>query len=129
MKFPTKHVLPTLGLFLTVLTCSVNKNNFRMANEDFIDKKIDSLLAIMTLEEKVGQMNLYNGFWDVTGPVPKEVSSNLKCPLPFHRFSYLQNLSVLQNEGNLLAKVMFNSPMSRYWNSETRRCVPKVTTF
>jgi beta-glucosidase len=78
MKYPTKHVLLILGLFLTVLTCSVNKNNFRMTNEDVIDKKIDSLLAIMTLEEKVGQMNLYNGFWDVTGPVPKEVSSNLK---------------------------------------------------
>ena len=25
----------------------------------------------MTLEEKVGQMNQYNGFWDVTGPSPK----------------------------------------------------------
>jgi beta-glucosidase len=24
----------------------------------------------MTLEEKVGQMNQYNGFWDVTGPAP-----------------------------------------------------------
>ena len=78
MKFPTKHVLLMLGMVLTFLTCSVNKNNFRMANKDMIDKKIDSLLALMTLEEKVGQMNLYNGFWDVTGPVPKEVSSNLK---------------------------------------------------
>jgi beta-glucosidase len=26
----------------------------------------------MTLEEKVGQLNQYNGFWDVTGPSPKE---------------------------------------------------------
>ena len=26
----------------------------------------------MTLEEKVGQMNQYNGFWDVTGPSPKD---------------------------------------------------------
>lgn len=25
----------------------------------------------MTIAEKVGQMNLYNGFWDVTGPAPK----------------------------------------------------------
>lgn len=78
MKYPTKHFLLILGIVLSVLTCSVNKNNSRMVNEDVIDKKIDSLLAIMTLEEKIGQMNLYNGFWDVTGPVPKEVSSNLK---------------------------------------------------
>jgi beta-glucosidase len=26
----------------------------------------------MTIEEKVGQLNQYNGFWDVTGPAPKE---------------------------------------------------------
>ena len=32
----------------------------------------DSLLLTMTLEEKIGQMNQYNGFWDVTGPVPSE---------------------------------------------------------
>ncbi|UOB16791.1 beta-glucosidase BglX [Abyssalbus ytuae] len=35
-----------------------------------IDKKVDSLLSIMTLQEKIGQMNQYNGFWDVTGPTP-----------------------------------------------------------
>ena len=27
-------------------------------------------MSKMTLEEKVGQMNQYNGFWDVTGPAP-----------------------------------------------------------
>ncbi len=36
-----------------------------------IDQKVDSLLSIMTLEEKIGQMNQYNGFWNVTGPAPK----------------------------------------------------------
>ena len=35
-----------------------------------IEKKVDSLLKKMTLDEKIGQMNQYNGFWDVTGPVP-----------------------------------------------------------
>ena len=25
----------------------------------------------MTLSEKAGQMNQYNGFWDATGPMPK----------------------------------------------------------
>ena len=32
----------------------------------------------MTLEEKVGQMNQYNGFWEVTGPVPKEGDAKKK---------------------------------------------------
>lgn len=35
------------------------------------DERIDLLLKQMTLEEKVGQMNQYNGFWEVTGPAPK----------------------------------------------------------
>ncbi|GAA4238302.1 beta-glucosidase BglX [Postechiella marina] len=35
-----------------------------------IDKKVSDLLSKMTLEEKIGQMNQYNGFWNVTGPSP-----------------------------------------------------------
>lgn len=36
-----------------------------------IDQRVDLLLKEMTLEEKAGQMNQYNGFWNVTGPAPK----------------------------------------------------------
>lgn len=36
-----------------------------------IERKVDSLMSLMTLEEKIGQMNQYNGFWNVTGPAPK----------------------------------------------------------
>lgn len=43
-----------------------------------VEMKVDSLLAKMTLEEKVGQMNMYNGFWDATGPVPEGGSAKLK---------------------------------------------------
>jgi beta-glucosidase len=43
-----------------------------------IDEKIEALLQKMTLEEKIGQMNQYNGFWDVTGPVPKNGDAALK---------------------------------------------------
>ncbi|HVZ96518.1 MAG TPA: glycoside hydrolase family 3 N-terminal domain-containing protein [Chitinophagaceae bacterium] len=34
-----------------------------------IDRKVDSVLKLMTLDEKVGQMNQYNGDWDATGPI------------------------------------------------------------
>ncbi|MGL2986455.1 beta-glucosidase BglX [Flavobacterium sp. RSSA_27] len=37
-----------------------------------LDRKVTALLKKMTLEEKVGQLNQYNGFWDVTGPKPQE---------------------------------------------------------
>ena len=33
---------------------------------------VNELLAQMTLEEKIGQMCQYNGFWDATGPAPTE---------------------------------------------------------
>jgi beta-glucosidase len=43
-----------------------------------ISEKVNSLLQKMTLEEKVGQMNQYNGFWEVTGPVPKDGDAKKK---------------------------------------------------
>ena len=43
-------------------------------NESQSEKEIfiSDLMSKMTLEEKVGQMNQYNGFWDATGPLPKK---------------------------------------------------------
>jgi beta-glucosidase len=32
----------------------------------------------MTIDEKIGQMNQYNGFWDVTGPAPKNGDAKFK---------------------------------------------------
>ncbi|KAA9038215.1 glycosyl hydrolase [Ginsengibacter hankyongi] len=37
-----------------------------------IDQKVDSVLKLMTLDEKVGQMNQYNGDWDATGPITND---------------------------------------------------------
>ncbi|MCG9970562.1 beta-glucosidase BglX [Christiangramia crocea] len=33
-----------------------------------VETKVDSVIQLMTLEEKVGQMVQYNGSWDLTGP-------------------------------------------------------------
>ncbi|MFM6926066.1 MAG: glycoside hydrolase family 3 N-terminal domain-containing protein, partial [Ferruginibacter sp.] len=48
------------------------------AKDAAIDAKVNALLKRMTLEEKVGQMNQYNGFWEVTGPVPKDGDAKKK---------------------------------------------------
>ncbi len=39
------------------------------------ERKIDALLARMTLEEKVGQLNQYSSTFDVTGPAPSAGTS------------------------------------------------------
>ncbi len=44
-------------------------------------QKIDSLLSLMTIEEKVGQLNMYNGTWEFTGPVPKDDNSQRKAEM------------------------------------------------
>ncbi|HQE33938.1 MAG TPA: beta-glucosidase BglX [Flavobacterium alvei] len=42
------------------------------------EERIDLLMKQMTIEEKVGQMNQYNGFWEVTGPAPKGGNAEVK---------------------------------------------------
>lgn len=39
------------------------------AQNKTIDQKVDSVLRLMTLDEKIGQMNQYNGPWAATGPL------------------------------------------------------------
>ena len=56
---------------LAMVGCNQEPNSTPPVAAEGIDAKVDSLLSIMTLDEKVGQMNLYNGFWEVTGPAPQ----------------------------------------------------------
>jgi len=66
-----KVKLVIIGLIASAFACEGPGNRSASQNDLPYEKQIDSLLEIMTLEEKVGQMNQYNGFWDVTGPVPE----------------------------------------------------------
>jgi beta-glucosidase len=65
-------------LLLLLSTVAGAQNKKPMDTKQDIEKKVEALMAKMTLEEKVGQMNQYNGFWDVTGPSPKEGNAALK---------------------------------------------------
>jgi beta-glucosidase len=76
-KIIKTSILLVLALLFSAFI-SQSKKTDPVAKTNLIDKKVDSLLAIMTIEEKVGQMNLYNGFWDVTGPSPKEGNAKTK---------------------------------------------------
>ena len=64
-------IIITVVLFLFGCDSS-NQSSELYDSNDEINQKVDSLLSLMTLKEKIGQMNQYNGFWNVTGPTPKE---------------------------------------------------------
>ncbi|PWH83530.1 beta-glucosidase BglX [Algibacter marinivivus] len=66
-----KNIIPLVLALFAFQICTAQKNQK-------IEIKIDSLLKLMTIEEKVGQMNQYNGFWDATGPSPKNGSAAKK---------------------------------------------------
>ncbi|MGC4231439.1 MAG: beta-glucosidase BglX [Niabella sp.] len=41
-------------------------------NPGTVERRIDSILKLMSLEEKIGQMNQYNGPWAATGPLTND---------------------------------------------------------
>ncbi len=58
------------GLLTATLLWSLSGSG--QAPHKTIAQKVDSVLHLMTLEEKIGQMNQYNGDWEATGPITKE---------------------------------------------------------
>ncbi|MBK8494294.1 MAG: beta-glucosidase BglX [Chitinophagaceae bacterium] len=58
-----KYGIMLLGLLFT---------QYSQAQQKTIDQKVDSVLKLMTLDEKIGQMNQYNGDWAATGPITKD---------------------------------------------------------
>jgi beta-glucosidase len=74
LKNKLKFLLTLITATLSIIGCSnkIIKVSFTYQKEDPLDRKVDSVLKLMTLEEKVGQLNQYNGFWKITGPSPKE---------------------------------------------------------
>ncbi len=64
------HLAPKLFLVFFI--------NFSLTAQQSIDSKVADLLSKMTLEEKIGQMNQYNGFWNFTGPSPEGGDAKVK---------------------------------------------------
>lgn len=69
-------LLATL-VIICILSCGTPKKVEQMSNIEtryspIKYDKVESLLQQMTLDEKIGQMTQYSGFWNATGPSPKE---------------------------------------------------------
>lgn len=77
-----KKIAYILCISVVVLSCAQVKKLpsgiIENPSTDSIEIKITALLQKMTLDEKVGQMNQYNGFWDATGPAPSEKNAKNK---------------------------------------------------
>jgi beta-glucosidase len=60
-------------ILLPFFSCTVglSQSSSKLTSKN-IDRRVDSVLVQMTLLEKIGQLNQYNGFWDITGPAPKD---------------------------------------------------------
>ena len=60
--------LRRLAIVVTLLFASC----LAFAQKKNIDQRVDSVLKLMTLDEKIGQMNQYNGDFAATGPITKD---------------------------------------------------------
>ena len=63
MNMKMKYLILCAGL-LASMTVSAQRKT--------IPQKVDSVLKLMTLDEKIGQMNQYNGPWAATGPLTND---------------------------------------------------------
>ena len=75
-------ILVTLAI-ACITSCGAPKKIKNNNDRDMISSPIkydgvESLLKQMTLEEKIGQMNQYSGFWNATGPSPKDGDAAIK---------------------------------------------------
>ena len=65
----------TKKLVITIMVAalfSACHQSTQTSEEKRIDDKVDSVMRLMTIDEKIGQMVLYTSDWDVTGPSLKK---------------------------------------------------------
>lgn len=58
----------TLNILLIIILNTISVQITTSQNKT-INQKVDSVLSLMTLDEKIGQLNQYNDDWSATGPV------------------------------------------------------------
>jgi beta-glucosidase len=58
-----------VGFLVVGITFSCSRKSIMSDKERLVDHKVDSVLSLMTLEEKIGQMSILSGVGELTGPV------------------------------------------------------------
>ncbi len=67
-----KQIIRFLIVLITLSASCKEKQQQQYGKNKKTATKVEELLSKMTLEEKVGQMVQYSGFYDATGPAPSE---------------------------------------------------------
>jgi beta-glucosidase len=91
-----------------------------LTSVEHIEQKVDALLKQMTLEEKIGQMNQYSGFWDLTGPAPS--SGNAAKKYEHLRKGYVGSMLNLRGVKNV-------RKIQKIAVEETRLGIPLIIGF
>lgn len=60
------RIWPLMACLFFVVSCKSQKGT--ISAPDLYNSQVDSVLALMTLEEKIGQMTIYTTDWESTGP-------------------------------------------------------------
>jgi beta-glucosidase len=63
-----KIYLITLTIIFGFFSCKPNKEMKNTSVHKEIEQKVDSVLSLMHIDEKIGQMVQYSAGWDLTGP-------------------------------------------------------------
>jgi beta-glucosidase len=99
---------------------STKENTSPITSVEHIEQKVAVLLKQMTLEEKIGQMNQYNGFWDLTGPAPS--SGNAAKKYDHLRKGYVGSMLNLRGVKNV-------RKIQKIAVEETRLGIPLIIGF
>ena len=99
---------------------TTNVNLSPITSVEHIEQKVSALLKQMTLEEKIGQMNQYNGFWDLTGPAPS--SGNAAKKYDHLRKGYVGSMLNLRGVKNV-------RKIQKIAVEETRLGIPLIIGF
>ena len=99
---------------------TTNVNLSPITSVEHIEQKVSALLNQMTLEEKIGQMNQYNGFWDLTGPAPS--SGNAAKKYDHLRKGYVGSMLNLRGVKNV-------RKIQKIAVEETRLGIPLIIGF
>nr|WP_244301518.1 beta-glucosidase BglX [Bacteroides xylanisolvens] len=74
-KIEKMKAFVTLAMgMLFLVSCGGNTSNkvSTLSIPDKYEQRVDSVLKLMTLDEKIGQLNQYTGNWQATGPVVED---------------------------------------------------------